>query len=84
MAFQKCLNNFLIPRRRLDHCVVELCIGLEQLADEIDDHCRGPRVTLFAGCGVVADSDPAAELAESMWKLRPMLSALGADVADAA
>jgi menaquinone-specific isochorismate synthase len=45
---------------------------------------RGSHATLFAGCGIVAESDPAAELAESMWKLRPMLSALGADVADAA
>jgi isochorismate synthase len=39
----------------------------------------GPRVTLFAGCGIVADSDPAREWAESRMKLRPMLSALGLD-----
>jgi isochorismate synthase len=45
---------------------------------------RGSSATLFAGCGIVADSDPAAELAESVWKLRPMLSALGVDIADAA
>jgi isochorismate synthase len=38
---------------------------------------RGDSATLFAGCGIVADSDPAAELAESDWKLRPMLAALG-------
>jgi isochorismate synthase len=31
---------------------------------------------LFAGCGIVADSDPDQELAESGWKLRPLLSAL--------
>jgi len=38
---------------------------------------RPQEAVLFAGCGIVADSDPAAELAESDWKLRPMLSALG-------
>jgi len=38
---------------------------------------RGDVATLFAGCGIVADSDPATELAEAGWKLRPMLSALG-------
>ncbi|HET6316203.1 MAG TPA: isochorismate synthase [Chloroflexota bacterium] len=38
---------------------------------------RGREATLFAGCGIVADSNPSAELAESNWKLRPMLSALG-------
>jgi isochorismate synthase len=38
---------------------------------------RGSEATLFAGCGIVADSDPAAEYAESGWKLRPMLAALG-------
>ena len=39
------------------------------------------RITLFAGCGVVAQSDPAAELAETNAKLVPMLDALGADAA---
>ncbi|WP_418277943.1 isochorismate synthase [Isoptericola jiangsuensis] len=34
---------------------------------------------LFAGCGIVAASDPAAELAESDAKLVPMRWALGAD-----
>lgn len=38
---------------------------------------RGAEATLFAGCGIVADSDPATEYAESMVKLRPMLGALG-------
>ncbi|HXX39996.1 MAG TPA: isochorismate synthase [bacterium] len=32
---------------------------------------------LFAGCGIVAGSDPDREYAESALKLRPMLSALG-------
>lgn len=32
--------------------------------------------TLFAGCGIVADSDPAHEYAESRLKLKPMLAAL--------
>lgn len=31
---------------------------------------------LFAGCGIVADSEPDQEFAESGWKLRPLLSAL--------
>lgn len=39
---------------------------------------RGAEATLFAGCGIVADSDPASEHAESVLKLRPILSALGA------
>lgn len=35
------------------------------------------RMRLFAGCGIVAGSDPAAELAESNAKLVPMRDALG-------
>jgi menaquinone-specific isochorismate synthase len=34
------------------------------------------RARLFAGCGIVADSDPAAELAEAQVKFRPMRTAL--------
>jgi menaquinone-specific isochorismate synthase len=34
--------------------------------------------TLFAGCGIVTDSDPEREYAESRLKLRPMLDALTA------
>ena len=37
----------------------------------------GHRVRLFAGCGIVADSDPAAELAEAQAKLVPVLESLG-------
>ncbi|TIC80096.1 isochorismate synthase [Nocardioides sp. GY 10127] len=37
----------------------------------------GHTVRLFAGCGIVAGSDPAAELAESQAKLVPMRDALG-------
>jgi isochorismate synthase len=37
---------------------------------------RGDTATLFAGCGIVADSDPPTEYAEWGWKLRPMLAAL--------
>ncbi len=43
-------------------------------------HCGqvdGSRARLFAGCGIVAGSDPAAELAEAEAKFRPMLRALG-------
>lgn len=38
----------------------------------VDPH----EIKLFAGCGVVADSDPAAELAETWAKLLPMRQAL--------
>jgi isochorismate synthase len=37
---------------------------------------RGPRARLFAGMGIVADSDPLAELAETRAKLQAMLGAL--------
>ncbi|MDQ6687053.1 MAG: chorismate-binding protein [Actinomycetota bacterium] len=37
----------------------------------------GDRVRLFAGCGIVADSDPAAELAEAQAKFVPVRDALG-------
>ncbi len=43
--------------------------------DPADPH----RLRLFAGCGIVAASDPAAELAESEAKLEPMRHALRAD-----
>jgi menaquinone-specific isochorismate synthase len=36
----------------------------------------GARARLFAGCGIVAGSDPAAELAEAQAKFRPMRFAL--------
>lgn len=36
------------------------------------------QATLFAGCGIVADSVPEREYAESALKLKPMLAALGA------
>jgi menaquinone-specific isochorismate synthase len=36
----------------------------------------GPRARLFAGCGIVADSDPSAELAETEVKFAPMRQAL--------
>jgi menaquinone-specific isochorismate synthase len=37
---------------------------------------NGTGARLFAGCGIVADSDPAAELAEAQAKFRPMQNAL--------
>ena len=37
---------------------------------------RGDQATLFAGCGIMADSDADRELAESEWKLRVMRQAL--------
>lgn len=39
----------------------------------------GGEATLYAGCGIVADSDPDAEYEESRLKLRPLLAALGAN-----
>jgi menaquinone-specific isochorismate synthase len=38
---------------------------------------EGNQARLFAGCGIVEDSDPAREFEETQIKLRPMLSALG-------
>ena len=40
---------------------------------------RGDSATLFAGCGIVAESDPVTEAAEWGWKLRPVLAALEAE-----
>ncbi|NMP23393.1 isochorismate synthase [Sulfobacillus harzensis] len=37
---------------------------------------RDHRIRLYAGCGIMGDSDPEAELHESDWKLNTMLSAL--------
>ncbi|RLV50511.1 isochorismate synthase [Nocardioides mangrovicus] len=41
-------------------------------------HLEGSTVRLFAGCGIVADSDPAAELAEATAKFVPVRDALAA------
>jgi menaquinone-specific isochorismate synthase len=41
----------------------------------VDPH-DARRLRLFAGCGIVAGSDPAAELAESNAKLLPVRNAL--------
>ncbi len=46
--------------------------GIALRAAEYD----GPRVRLFAGCGIVADSDPSAELAEAAAKFVPVRDAL--------
>ncbi len=49
----------------------ELCVALRcGIVDRT-------RATLFAGCGIVADSDPEAEWEESRIKLRAVVSALG-------
>jgi menaquinone-specific isochorismate synthase len=39
----------------------------------------GRTARLFAGCGIVAGSDPAAELAETLVKFQPMRGALEAE-----
>ncbi|WP_449063788.1 isochorismate synthase [Planomonospora algeriensis] len=41
-------------------------------------HLHGATATLYAGCGIVAGSDPDAELEETRLKFRPMLDALAA------
>lgn len=49
--------------------------GIALRSGELD--AENPRsLRLFAGCGIVAASDPAAELAETEAKLRPMRAAL--------
>ena len=45
---------------------------------------HGNEATLFAGCGIVAGSDPITEHAESCLKAQTMLAALGDDLARAA
>jgi menaquinone-specific isochorismate synthase len=37
----------------------------------------GDKVTLHSGAGIVAESEPGAELEETRWKLQPMIDALG-------
>ncbi|WP_051426439.1 isochorismate synthase [Jiangella gansuensis] len=49
--------------------------GIALRCAELDPH-NPARLRLFAGCGIVAGSDPAAELAESAAKLVPMRDAL--------
>ena len=44
------------------------------LRSGVVDHTQA---TLFAGCGIVADSDPELEWEESRMKLRAVASALG-------
>ena len=40
----------------------------------------GARASLFAGCGIMGDSEPEREYAETWLKFRPMLAALGGAV----
>ncbi|GGL18642.1 isochorismate synthase [Sphaerisporangium melleum] len=44
-------------------------------------HLHGDTATLYAGCGIVAGSDPDTELAETWLKFRPMLTALAVPAA---
>jgi menaquinone-specific isochorismate synthase len=41
---------------------------------------HGDRAWLYAGCGIMGDSNPDEEYAESWLKLRPILSALGRSI----
>lgn len=40
---------------------------------------EGKSARLFAGCGIVEDSDPQSEYEETQIKLKPMISALGGE-----
>ena len=51
------------------------CGQVEGAGPESED---GSRIRLFAGAGIMPDSDPGAELAETEAKMRPLLDALGA------
>lgn len=53
-------------------------LGIALRCGEIDSD-DPYRIRLFAGCGLVAGSDPVAELAETNAKLEPMRYALGSD-----
>jgi salicylate biosynthesis isochorismate synthase/menaquinone-specific isochorismate synthase len=48
----------------------EFCVGLRSAV------LRGPTAHCYAGCGIVHDSEPAAELAESEVKLGALLPVL--------
>jgi len=50
--------------------------GFRAVAHRVAD-LRAEQARLFAGCGIVADSDPDAEVAEWQAKLLPMREALG-------
>lgn len=50
-------------------------VGIALRGGVLEDEDR--RLRLYAGCGIVAGSEPASELAETWAKMRPMLGALG-------
>jgi len=43
---------------------------------------QGEKAYLYAGCGIVADSEPESEFKETQMKFRPMLRALGGNIND--
>ncbi|GAB3257339.1 chorismate-binding protein [Alteromonas gracilis] len=51
--------------------------GIALRSAAVEDGPEGRSVRLFAGCGIVADSDPEAELAEAQAKFVPVRDALG-------
>lgn len=55
-------------------------IALRSGQIDIENPCR---IRLFAGCGIVAGSDPVSEVAESVAKLAPMKFALQSGASDA-
>ena len=61
---------------RLDRRAPATASGASRCAAAPIDADDPPRIRLFAGCGIVAGSDPEAEVAESDAKLVPMRDAL--------
>jgi isochorismate synthase len=76
--------DFIRENERLDRGWYAAPIGwIDQNGGEFAVALRsgiisGSEFAIFAGCGIVADSDPELELAESVLKLQPMQSAIAA------
>ncbi len=57
------------------------CAGLELSVAIRTFELRGEEIWLDVGGGIVAESDPAAEAEEALVKARPLLAAIGAEIA---
>lgn len=82
--------DFIREKERLDRGWYAAPIGwIDQNGGEFAVALRsgiisGSEFAIFAGCGIVADSDPELELAESVLKLQPMQSAIAAAMTSSA
>jgi isochorismate synthase len=80
--------DFIRDNERLDRGWYAAPVGwMDQSGGEFAVALRsgivsGSEFTIFAGCGIVADSDPELEYAESVLKLQPMQSAIAASMAN--